>query len=454
MTSPDGGQGNASPTSMAEALRKLRKRGGLSQAELAAAADLSASYVSLIEAGRRVPRGDNLDRLARVLRVSRQELLGGEAADPQIIEMELRHAEASLAAGHAARALRDLALIERRYGGTIGADLGYRIRIATGAALFQTGRTDRGLADLELALAESASAGELILALKTLSACYLEAGDIARAIDLAERGLDQGREIAATLSTEFVALAATLAAAYRERGDMLSAEVVCQQALDFAERNGSPQGRALALRSASLGAQARGDWQHAQAMARSALGAFAEDDSRLQLARMRLTYARILLSIDPQNSAQAESLITEAAPVISEASSAAEAAQCQLDLASSALAAGQPERALEIALPLTAGEDEATTPESVRALLIVARVHLLTGQRARARATMRAAGKRLLAAAPRSRSAAHAWRDLGDLYAAAHSPREAVTAYAGALTLLGIQPQEPWGSTSRAAAAH
>jgi len=50
------------------AVRRARALRGLSQKELAAAADVNASYISLIEAGRRTPTTSVLEAIAKVLR--------------------------------------------------------------------------------------------------------------------------------------------------------------------------------------------------------------------------------------------------------------------------------------------------------------------------------------------------------------------------------------------------
>jgi transcriptional regulator with XRE-family HTH domain len=59
----------------AERLRELRHSRGMTQAELARAAQVSAVYVGRLEAGRAAPGIDLVDRLARALGATLPELL-------------------------------------------------------------------------------------------------------------------------------------------------------------------------------------------------------------------------------------------------------------------------------------------------------------------------------------------------------------------------------------------
>jgi transcriptional regulator with XRE-family HTH domain len=454
---------NAPATSLGARVHALRTRAGLSQAELAAAAGLSGSYVSLIEAGQRVPRKKALDQLSRALRITQAELLGSVPASPVLIEMELARAQSDIDAGRLPGALRKLDSLLRRYADSIDWDMEYKIRLARGAARCQAGDADHGLAELEDLLAETvltgpaeagptltgpmltgpvltgpmptrpAPAGLLVNLLRTLSACYLEHGDLARAIDLAQRGLSEAE---LTHYGDYITLGVTLASAYRERGDLVSAETMSRKILQVAEREGTPLARAEAYRAASLSAESSGDMQRALSRAAQAIGAFNESEAALQLARMKVVYARILLSADPGRSAEAVGLLAEANPVLSTAGTAADSAQCRLQLARGHLAAGREEQAIALA-----SEVAATAPavESAYGHLIVAQARLAAGPSGQADRALGAAGRRL-AAAGRTSAAARAWRALGDLYVQVGLAMDAIEAYRRALTMVGVPP--------------
>ena len=56
-------------------LKELRKRRGLSQAEVAIAAGISREYLARLEAGQHDPTVGTLERLAKVLKVKLSALL-------------------------------------------------------------------------------------------------------------------------------------------------------------------------------------------------------------------------------------------------------------------------------------------------------------------------------------------------------------------------------------------
>lgn len=57
-------------------IRERRQRARYSQLRLAEAADLSLNHVSLMERGRRLPRLETLDRVARALGADLGDLVG------------------------------------------------------------------------------------------------------------------------------------------------------------------------------------------------------------------------------------------------------------------------------------------------------------------------------------------------------------------------------------------
>jgi transcriptional regulator with XRE-family HTH domain len=63
-------------------LKELRSTRGMTQADLAQKADISATYVSELENADSTPGIDLLDRLARALGVDAAELLPAKGADP------------------------------------------------------------------------------------------------------------------------------------------------------------------------------------------------------------------------------------------------------------------------------------------------------------------------------------------------------------------------------------
>ena len=68
---------------MGARIAALRRRAGLSQAELAQLLRCSASAVGMYEQGRREPASDTLVRLAEVFAVSTDYILTGKTKDPK-----------------------------------------------------------------------------------------------------------------------------------------------------------------------------------------------------------------------------------------------------------------------------------------------------------------------------------------------------------------------------------
>jgi transcriptional regulator with XRE-family HTH domain len=68
-------------------LRARREALGLSQAELAENADISANYVGVLERGLKLPTLDKLFALAKALGVPASELLGEPRSDPWLEEV-------------------------------------------------------------------------------------------------------------------------------------------------------------------------------------------------------------------------------------------------------------------------------------------------------------------------------------------------------------------------------
>jgi transcriptional regulator with XRE-family HTH domain len=64
-----------SPSQVGQAIRRLRRKKGVSQADLAARAGLSREYVNKIEAGKYDPPLSTLTALAKALRVRAARLL-------------------------------------------------------------------------------------------------------------------------------------------------------------------------------------------------------------------------------------------------------------------------------------------------------------------------------------------------------------------------------------------
>jgi len=206
--------------SLGARVKALRLERGWSQTELARDI-VSTSYVSLIEAGRRVPERPVIEALAQRLGCAVAYLeTGVDVAAAQETELRLRFAELALANGDPAEA---------------GERFGEIAAIETGAfwarAVWGLARSEEAGGDLEAAIAhlesliEGVRRGEdagpgLTVLLMHQCRLYREAGDLSRSVEMGERALKEVHDLGLAGTDEEVRLASTLVAAHWERGDL------------------------------------------------------------------------------------------------------------------------------------------------------------------------------------------------------------------------------------------
>lgn len=170
-----------SATGVGRRLRAARQRTGLSQGALAAAAGCSAGYVSLVEAGKRVPSLQAVRAFADRLGASEAWLARGVAAEPQhAVEAALRDAELALR-------LEQLDAAEAAFAELRAAPLSSRERARVAAGLgqlaFRRDALEDAIAQLEHALELDPELDDAS-ALDVLGRAYFRSGDTAAAIAL------------------------------------------------------------------------------------------------------------------------------------------------------------------------------------------------------------------------------------------------------------------------------
>ena len=110
-------------------LAALRKKRGLTQAELADRIDVSTQFLTAIETGKKAPSFDSIDRIAKVLRTDAGEIFSAgrkEASTPPTSNAVLRATE-SLPSGHE-EALVEVLQVVSRYLSTAAAEKAPRKR--------------------------------------------------------------------------------------------------------------------------------------------------------------------------------------------------------------------------------------------------------------------------------------------------------------------------------------
>lgn len=427
-------------TGLAERLRAERARAGLSQTALAGD-DLSPSYISLIESGRRVPTDAALAVLAERLRTTPDYLkFGDRAPSEERARLEIGFARLALTNGEAQQAkdrllALDLSSISPRYHA--------EMKLALARAHEMLGELDASVAILEPLLDESLANGRSLEAAKIatdLVASYHEAGDLARSIELGERVLRDVEDLGIAGTDEHLRLASTILWSYYERGDLLFATHRASELIHLADDKGTSRGRGGIYWNASLVAEGRGDLSEARRLAERALAYLSEGAASRDVPRIRLHYAWLLLRSEPPEPAPALEQLDRAQRDL-------ELIGSEIELARVDFEAG---RALLLMGDVVLAEDRARTGlarlEDSEAPLDVCNGRLLLGDILAARGHVAAARDCYRWAADMwgmlsaGREAAKVWRSFGDRMLANGDADGAAKAYEAALREAGIRP--------------
>ena len=421
-------------------MRSRRREIGTSQTELAGD-QLSGSYVSLLESGKRTPTPDVVAILATALGCTPEYLTHGH--DPTLREtfrLGVRYAELALRNGEASDALTqlDALLADVTHA---PAELVLAAKRVRGRALEGVGRLVDAIDELEAldvqALADSRVEEHLSLVID-LVRCYQEAGDVAHALDLGADALTAVTGLGLTGSDLHAELVSAVIGAYYVRGDLVAAGRLAQKALRDVDDRGTPRARAAVYWNASLVAEAADDTPAAVALAERALALYSEGDDERSLARLRVAYGWLLLRTSPPQPQQARDVLLVANASLADVGSETDIAYCETELARAELLLNAPESALSYVAA-------AGARLSGEARLEAAYVHLVRGaallalrRRDEAVAEFRQASS-ALAELDVARLAAGAWRELADAFTALGLLQDAALAYQQALSEVGVR---------------
>ena len=412
----------------------------MSQAELAGD-HLSASYVSLLEAGKRTPTREIVAALAVDLDCPIDYLLHGY--DPKVSEkfhLGVRYAELAVRNGEAADALDqlDALLVDVT---NAPADLVSAARRQRAYALESVGRLADAVDELEgldaQAQADSAIEDHVQLTID-LVRCYQEAGDVAHALDLGAGVLSSIGALGLRGTDTHAKLVSTVIGAYYVRGDLVTAGRLAETALREVEDRGSPRARAAVYWNASLVAEAADDTSAAIMLAERALALYAEDDDERALARLRVAYGWLLLRTSPAQPKQARDVLLTAHKSLADVGSSTDIAYCETELARASLMLGRAKSALTYADKAAARLSDEAQIEGAYVQLVRGGALLALDRRDEAVAEYRrAAGA--LASLDAARLSAGAWRELADAFTRLELFPDAALAYQQALSEVGVR---------------
>lgn len=423
--------------SVGERVRNLRLSKHLSQAQLAGT-ELSDSYISLIESGKRTPTPAVVRLLASRLGCLPEYLSEGVEPEERLhLQVRVRHAELALLGGEAEQALA--AFTEILAAVDNDADLEKRARWGQARALEALGHGEDAIKALEELREEAGRdrgrAGWLSVVI-VLARCYRAAGDLGRTIALGESALNRLTELELLGGEEAAEVGRTLIATYLDRGETAQARRLAERLLDASEPDATVM--IAAYRRASRKALEDGTGGESLFLADRALALHSGAGLTRAQARLRVTSARTLLPHDgsPEAAERALALLTEAEPALT----GTDAAECVIEMARSKMLLGDSSAAVAMAqrvldeLPSRPGG----SVTAIRARLMLAQALVSAGEQAEARTALHATSE-ALAALPASRATARVWRELGDLFGSAGDPVAMMDAYRRALESAGLR---------------
>jgi transcriptional regulator with XRE-family HTH domain len=433
-------------TAVGARIRALRLDRGLSQAQVAEGM-LSASYVSLVESGRRQPAISALTHIAERLGVDTGFLRDGiDAEVRRRARLALGRAEAALSRGDVDEAYARFTELEDSPG--LSDEQLRQVRMGRAHSAERRGDLEdalRLLAELADEARRSPAVHPWMDVAQALCRCYREAGDLDLAISTGEEAMRHAADLGLEASDEYVRLGCTVLAAYQERGDLAKTTLLAADMIRTADAMGAPQTRGAAYWNASLVAESRGEIGQALMLVDRAVAMFGESDDRRNLARLRVTYAWLLLQQSPPEADRALELLDGTRSSLVEHGGSVDVSSCDTERARALLALGRAAEARDAAEQSLAGLGDQPRIEAAKARLLLGRVLREQGDLAGCVDQCTAAGA-MLESMGATRQAAAVWRELGDIYRELGRAEVAMDAYDRALRAVRIAPVVVGGS--------
>ncbi|MDX3771729.1 MULTISPECIES: helix-turn-helix domain-containing protein [unclassified Streptomyces] len=424
--------------SLGSRIRRLRRMAGLSQ-EALARPDLSPSYVSLLEADKRVPSMEVIAQLAERLGCEASYLSGSLAKHDTVdLELELRYAQLALRNGDAEAALTGFTELRNRLSAAEHYDLLFSVDLGIAQCLEHKGNLEDAALRYETLhrqrVAEGRGAVDQLGLVMSLCRCYRELGNLSHAIGVAEKALAEANDLPP--SVEYLELLSTLIGIYTERGDLHRAGFLASQAIGRAAIVTDRRALGGAYWNASVILHRQGRSNEALTLITKAVAIYAEGDDERALARVRNAYATVLLQTEDANPEAAKALLEQSAVTLRAVGSSIDVAYVETAIGRADVMLGQPESAIqhaERALDLLGPEHRL---ESARVQLVLAAAHLLRGDH-EAVQTAYERGALLLEASEAGRQAAFAWSELAEILEKCGESERAVWAYRQGMRLMG-----------------
>ncbi|MFI6326400.1 helix-turn-helix domain-containing protein [Nonomuraea sp. NPDC050556] len=417
-------------------IKTVRRQRGLSQAQLAHP-ELSDSYISLIESGKRTPTPAVLELLAQKLDCSLSYLVNGVTAEQmEDLELSLGYARLALENGEVSEArtrFSELLANNNLTGLTaLRQDAQFGLALATEA----DGDLSQAIVLLDRLLGDDLAPERRIEVTVALCRTYRTSERLTEAVEVGEQIL--GGAVRPVWSDLMVELGATLLAAYLDRGDLLRSRQFAAELLNAADTLGTPRSVVAANWNAALTALYTDHGEEALVFAERAMAVQTEHGEPRNTARMRLALAALMLRTRSQDVSTARDLMRRALGDMEQTSAGVvDVARCKIEIARAEIMAGNLDQTI-----VDAAEGLSLLPATAPSVglegdLLLSRAFGATGRFSEAREHIDRA-RDWLEPIPDARRTAGAWYATAETLELLGEGEEAVGAYQRALACAGL----------------
>ncbi|MGI5159820.1 helix-turn-helix domain-containing protein [Microbispora sp. CA-102843] len=420
-------------------IKAIRRQRGLSQAQLAHP-ELSDSYVSLIESGKRTPTPAVLELLAQKLDCSLTYLVNGVTAEQmEDLEVGLSFARMALENGEVAEARRRYAelLADNNLLGLtslrVEARYGYALALE---ACGELGEAISVLNEINGFEVEAMPQERKIAVALALCRCHRERGDFSAAVHVGEQTLATFAR--SGWNDELVELGATLLTAYMVRGDLLRAGHFANELLAAAETLGTARATVASCWNAAQVLEKTGRGEEGMTLLERALAYQSENGEPRNLARLRQAYASMMLRVRPEEAERARELLLRAQREHeASATSAFDRARTACVLAWAEIVLDRPDDALDHLKDATAQVQHTKSGLLPAANVLLSQAYFLLHQDGDAAAALDLVTG-WLEDAPRTLKAAEDWTNVAEMRRRIGDDEQSVAAYQRALACAGL----------------
>jgi tetratricopeptide (TPR) repeat protein len=416
-------------------LRQLRAERGLRQLDLVGD-NISASYISLLEAGRRVPTDRVMRHLSERLGCTPEDLWlpeGETARRPAAVE--LRMARAALAIGKVDEAEAWYRRVLAEHDGDTGISQEAEFGLARAAE--QAGRYAQAAEGYRacLAAAEDPAYPHWLGATMGLVRSLGHGGDAESAVAAALSARQQISEAGLDVSEVAVEVRAILATVLCARGDYAGAEGPVVEALKIVPEIADHQALTETYWQAATAAYQANRTGYAQEFAGWITDVDAHDYGHT-LGMLRAVYGSLLLRQSPPDPQKAREILELAATDLDASGAVGDAMRCRSDLVRALIMLDDCTEALTLA-DVILGDAGTPPTERIRARLLRATAQCLLGDTEAARATCQAS-RAELEKQPHGSQISQLWSFLGETMTQVGDTEGAIHAYRCAINGLGV----------------